>query len=115
MLEAVYQTRAEEPVSCSVPVLLSFLQKLLDSGRSASTLKVYASAIWANHLLIDGNSSGTHFLICQFVQSVRQLHLPGLVLEALTKSYFEHTEEPDIKWFSEIAFLLAISSAKRVN
>ncbi|KAL0204017.1 hypothetical protein M9458_002035, partial [Cirrhinus mrigala] len=47
-------TRSEEPVSCDISVILSFLQELLDKGRSPSTLKVYVAAITASHALVAG-------------------------------------------------------------
>lgn len=43
--------RNEDPSSCEVSTILSFLQKLLDKGHSPSTLKVYVVAIVVNHSL----------------------------------------------------------------
>ena len=45
-----------DPVHCSVPVLLKYLQMLLGKGLSASTIKVYIAAISARHAFVDGRS-----------------------------------------------------------
>lgn len=39
----------EDPVLCSVPMVVVFLQSLLDEGRSPVTLRVYSAAISAQH------------------------------------------------------------------
>ncbi|KAL0149536.1 hypothetical protein M9458_055063, partial [Cirrhinus mrigala] len=46
----------EDPASCDISVILSFLQELLDKGCSPSTLKVYVAAIMASHAPIAGQA-----------------------------------------------------------
>ncbi len=58
-------------MSCDVPKVLSFLQQLLESGKAASTLKIYAAAISAYHVPINGSSLGSHALICSFLKGAR--------------------------------------------
>uniref|UniRef100_A0A8C5FW49 Core-binding (CB) domain-containing protein n=1 Tax=Gadus morhua TaxID=8049 RepID=A0A8C5FW49_GADMO len=41
--------RAEDPVHCSAPKILEFLQSLVDGGRSPATLRVYVAAISSRH------------------------------------------------------------------
>ncbi|KAL1267190.1 hypothetical protein QQF64_002865 [Cirrhinus molitorella] len=45
-----------DSTSCDISLILSFLQELLDKGRSPSTLKVYVAAIAPYHTPIDGQS-----------------------------------------------------------
>lgn len=116
----------EDPVSCSVPTILNFLQSLLDEGRSPSTIKVYVAAISCYHTRIDGCTVGSHNLVSLFLRGARRLHprsvprapvwdLP-LVLDALCSPPFEPLAQADLKWLScKTAFLLAIVSAKRVS
>jgi len=47
-----------DPESCEISVVLSFLQELLDAGRSPSMLKAYLAAIAAHHVLVAGQSLG---------------------------------------------------------
>ncbi len=56
-------TRGEDPAPCDISVILSFLQELLDKGRSPSTLKVYVAAIAASHAPIAGQSVGRNNLV----------------------------------------------------
>ncbi len=51
-------TRGANPEVCDLSLILSFLQELLEKGRSPSTLKVYVAAIAASHAPIDGQSVG---------------------------------------------------------
>ncbi len=115
-----------DPVSCPMAVILQFLQKLLDKGKSPSTLKVYLAAISACHVRIDGFSPGCHFLASQFLKGARRLRPPrttslpswslDVVLEALAKAPFEPLHSVDMKLISiKTAFLLAVVSAKRVS
>ncbi len=50
--------RGENPSTSELAVVLSFLQELLDKGRSHSTLKVFVAAIAAFHAPIAGQSVG---------------------------------------------------------
>ncbi len=56
-------TRVADPVVCDISLILSYLQELLEKGRSPSTLKVYVAAIAALHAPIDGRSVGRNNLI----------------------------------------------------
>lgn len=117
--------RSLDPQSCPVPRLLDYLQSLLDSGKSPATLKVYVAAIAAHHALIGGVSVGSHKLVTAFLKGAFRLCPPSrlkcpqwdllLVLNGLCEAPFEPLETCDIKWLSyKTAFLLAITSAKRV-
>ncbi len=115
-----------DTITCSVPLVLRFLQFQLDQGKVASTIKVYASSISAFHGRVDGQAVGRHPLVCQFLKGVRRLcpnrtlrapswDLP-LVLDSLTKPPYEPLANTDLKALSlKTAFLLAIYSAKRVG
>ena len=48
--------RAEDPVRCSVPMILEFLQSLLAGGRSPATLRVYVAAISSRHAQVDNDA-----------------------------------------------------------
>jgi hypothetical protein len=73
--------------------LLSFLQELLDRGRSPSTLKVYVAAVAAFTELTHGQSIGRNELVICFLRGARRMNpqrppsVPvwdlSLVLEAL--------------------------------
>lgn len=118
--------RGVDPISCSVPTILEFLQSLLDEGRSPSTLKVYVAAISCNHARVDGCTVGGHTLVSLFLRGARRLRPPliprspvwdlPLVLDALCHPPFEPLARVDLKWLScKTAFLMAIVSAKRVG
>ncbi|XP_041802371.1 uncharacterized protein LOC121613147, partial [Chelmon rostratus] len=118
--------RHEDPVHCSVPIILEFLQSLLDSGRSPSTLKVYVAAISSRHVLVNNNTVGCHRLVTLFLKGALRLRPPRLprapawdlplVLDALCSPPFEPLAQAGLRWLSvKTAFLLAITSAKRVS
>ena len=118
--------RSEDPVRCSVPMILEFLQHLLGRGRSPSTLKVYLGAISCCHVKVDGGTVGSHSLVSDFMRGAWRLHPPksprpppwdlNLVLDALCAPPFEPVARAELKWVScKTAFLLAIASAKRVG
>lgn len=114
------------PFQCSVGIVLTFLQSLLDKGRAFSTIKVYLAAISACHVGLNGKTVGQHPLVCRFMRGARRLRpvskslspvwdLP-LVLEALSGPPFEPLSEMDVKLLSlKTALLLALVSAKRVG
>lgn len=117
---------AEDPVHCSIPVILDFLQSLLGKGRSPSTLKVYVAAISCRHVRVDHRTVGSHHLVSLFLRGARRLHPPrapraptwdlSLVLDALCRPPFEPIAQAELKWLScKTSFLLAITSAKRVS
>ena len=106
--------------------MLQFLQSLLDQGKAASTLKVYASAISACHATGSDGQLGKHPLLSRFLKGVRRLRpvralqVPawdlGLVLSALGKPPFEPLDTASLQHLSwKVVFLLAVTSAKRVG
>ncbi|XP_077371178.1 uncharacterized protein LOC144014787 [Festucalex cinctus] len=118
--------RGVDPVSCSIPTILVFLQSLLDKGRSQSTLKVYVAAISARHVGADGGSVGRHELVSLFLRGALRLRprpaprVPAwdlqLVLDGLCRPPFEPLAGADLLWVSrKTALLLAVASAKRVS
>ena len=115
-----------DPVRCPVATVLEFLQSLLDSGRSHSTLRVYVAAISSQHERVDGATVGCHRLVPLFLRGAPWLRLPRtlrapawdlpLVLEAMSSPPFEPLTQVGLKWLSmKVAFLLAITSEKRVG
>ncbi|KAI2644465.1 Regulatory protein PqrA [Labeo rohita] len=84
----------EDTDSCDISVILSFLQELLDKGRSPSTLKVYVAAITASHAPIAGQS----------------------VLRALKGPPFEPLLGSDLRSLTfKAALLLALASVKHMG
>ncbi len=65
-----------DPISCDISLILSFLQELLDKGRSPSTLKVYVAAITASHATIAEQSVGRNNLVVRFLKGSRRLNPP---------------------------------------
>ena len=114
------------PFQCSVAVVLSFLQDLIEKGKAFSTVKVYLAAISACHVGFDGKTVGQHPVVCQFMKGARRKlptsrplapswDLPA-VLEALSCSPFEPLGQVELKVLSlKTALLLALASAKRVG
>ena len=56
-------SRREDPRTCQISIVLSFLQDKLERRLSPSTLKVYVAVISAHHDAVDGNPLGKHDLI----------------------------------------------------
>ncbi|KAL0152267.1 hypothetical protein M9458_051990, partial [Cirrhinus mrigala] len=119
-------TRGKNPVSCDISVILSFLQELLDKGRSPSTLKVYVAAIAASHTPIAGQSIGRNNLVVRFLKGSRRMNpshphtIPtwdlSTVLRALKSSPFEPLSDADLKTLTlKSALLLALVSVKRIG
>ena len=115
-----------DPPTCSVHLVLRFLQSLLDSGKASSTVRLYSVAISAYHELVGGVSVGRHPLVSQFVRGAyrlrpgRTLRAPSwdlsLVLRSLTQAPYEPLGQADLKSLShKTLFLLAVCSAKRVS
>ena len=114
------------PVTCSISHVLRFLQSLLDAGRAGSTIRVYSTAISLRHEEVDGLPIGRHDSVKEFLKGVRRLRprrelraapwdLP-LVLQSLTRAPYEPMDQSDLRFLSrKTAFLLALSSAKRVG
>lgn len=114
------------PFQCSVAVILSFLQDLIEKGKAFSTVKVYLAAISACHVGLDGKTVGQHPLVCRFMKGARR-KLPTsrplvpswdlpTVLAALSCSPFEPLEQAELKMLSlKTVLLLALASAKRIG
>ena len=109
-----------------MPTILDFLQNLRDKGLTPSTLKVYVAAISCHHARADNGTVGSHCLVSLFLKGAQRLHPPrarrapvwdlNLVLDALCRAPFEPLSRAELKWLSyKTAFLLAITSAKRVS
>ena len=56
------EAQREVPECSSVPVILRFLQSLLEKKLSASTLRVYVAAISSRHIKVDSQTVGSHSL-----------------------------------------------------
>ncbi|MGL5154481.1 MAG: hypothetical protein ACRC9H_06050, partial [Aeromonas veronii] len=119
-------SHGEDPRSCSVRAVLSFLQEGLERRLSPSTLKVYVAAIAAHHHAVEGKSLGRHDLIVRFLRGARRLNPPrplsvpswdlSLVLTGLRGHPFEPLQSAELKALSLKAVLLvALASLKRVG
>ncbi|CAM4555573.1 unnamed protein product [Leuciscus chuanchicus] len=119
-------TRSLDPRTCGVSRVLSFLQELLDKGRSPSTLKVYVAAIAAFAETTRSHAIGRNELIIRFLRGARRMNPPrppsvpiwdlSLVLEALKAFPFEPLDSVDLKYLSlKTVFLIALASVKRVG
>ena len=109
-----------------MPVILTFLQDLLDKGRAFSTVKVYLAAISACHIGFGDKSAGQHPIVCRFMKGARRLRpvLRSLaapwdlstVLDALSRPPFEPLQQVELKTLSfKTALLLALASTKRTS
>ncbi|XP_057175774.1 uncharacterized protein LOC130545349 [Triplophysa rosa] len=119
-------TRGADPESCDISLILSFLQELLDKGRSPSTLKVYVAAIAASHAPIAGQGVGKNDLVIRFLKGSRRLRPPRpltvliwdlpTVLRALKGPSFEPLQSADLRPLTlKTALLLALASVKCVG
>ncbi len=119
-------TCGTDPVSCDISLILSFLQELLEKGRSPSTLKVYVAAIAASHTSIDAQSMGRNNLVVCFLKGSRRLNPPHpvtiptwdlpTVLRALKSPPFEPLQSVDLRpLMSKTALLLALASVKHME
>lgn len=66
----------EDPRTCPIRAVLSFLQVGLEQRLSPATLKVYVAAIAAHQDLVDGESLGKHNLTIRFLRGERRLNPP---------------------------------------
>lgn len=103
-----------------------FLQSLLERGLTESTLRGYVAAISGRHIPVEGGTMGSQPLISQFLKGARRIRPPRspmvpswdlqLVLRALSESPLEPLTSLGLELLSlKTAFLLAMSSAKRVS
>ena len=115
-----------DPRTCEVAHLLTFLQELMDKGRSPSTLKVYVAAVAAFAESTRAQSLGRHELVIRFLRGARRMNPPrppsvpiwdlSVVLEALKAFPFEPLDSVELKYLSlKTVFLTALSSVKRVG
>ncbi len=113
-------------LSCTIGVVLSFLQERLERRLSPSTLKVYVAAIAAHHDAVDGRSLGEHDLIVRFLKGARRMNpsrpplVPSwdlsIVLAGLQRGPFEPLDSVELKFLSlKTALLTALTSIKRVG
>ncbi len=107
-------------------MVLSFLQELLDKGRSHSTLRVFVAAIAAFHAPIAGQSVGSDNSVVRFFKGAKRLNPPRpltvptwdlpTVLRALKGPPFEPLQSTNLRSLSlKTALLLALASVKRVG
>ena len=99
------------PFQCSVPLILSFLQELLDKGKAFSTVKVYLAAIAACYVGFNGKAVGQHPLVSRFMKGARRLRpvsnqlAPSwdlsTVLDVLSHPPFEPLDQVDLKVLSQ--------------
>lgn len=84
--------------SCDLSSMLTFLQELLDKGRIPSMLKVYVTAIAANHALVVGQLVGKTTLSLHFCSShtVPTWEL-SIVFRALRGPSFEPLQLADLR------------------
>ncbi len=68
--------RGENASTSELAVVLSFLQELLDKGRSHSTLRVFVAAIAAFHASIAGQSVGRDNSVVRFLRGAKRLNPP---------------------------------------
>ncbi len=113
--------RGENPSTSELAVVLSFLQELLDKGRSHSTLKVCVAALAAFYAPIAGQSVGRDNSVVRFLKGARRLNPPRpltvptwdlpTVLRALKGPPFEPLQSTDLRSLSlKTALLLALAS-----
>ena len=118
--------RGHDPQTCSVAIVLRFLQFLFQRERAHSTLKVYVAAISAGRGAMGATSVGRDPMVAQFLKGARRLRPPRelrappwdlrLVLRSLTGAPYEPLGQADLKFLSwKTLFLLAVCSVKRVG
>lgn len=61
------------PEQCSVPLVLCFLQSLLENNRAPSTKRVYVAAISAQHAFVNGQPLGSHNLVTRFLKRCSEI------------------------------------------
>lgn len=66
-----------DPYSCTIRSVLEFLQDLLDKGRAASTLGVFAAAITTGHMGFGEFSAHNHPLVKRFLRGARRIRPPS--------------------------------------
>ncbi len=56
-----------------MPLVLCFLQSLLENNRAPSSLRVYIAAISAHHAFVNGQPLGSHNLVTCFLKGAQRL------------------------------------------
>ena len=118
--------RGHCPRTCPISAVLSFLQSLLEAGRTPATLKVYTAALSLYHEPVDGFTVGAHKSTALFLRGAKRLcpkrsHPVArwdihVVLDSLCRPPYEPMGSANLKWITmKTAFLMAITSAKRVG
>ncbi|KAK0136689.1 hypothetical protein N1851_027136 [Merluccius polli] len=112
------QTQGEVPETCSVAIVLRFLQSVLDAGRCASTLKVYAATISAGHTRVNNQTVGSGWSVFEGRTEAQAIKGHCSAVMELDVG-FEVSVSAPIRTHgggrTQTAFLLAITSAKRVG
>lgn len=118
--------RDTDPKLCPLPLVLTFLQLLVDKRLALSTVKTYAVAISSCHEGAGERSVFAHLLVKRFLKVVRRqqaVTLPmtpqwdsPLVLCALGNPPFQLLTQISLKYLTlETALLLALTLAKRIS
>ena len=114
------------PFQASVATVLTFLQDLLDKGKSHSTVKVNLAAISACHVGFGDKALSEAPLVRKFMRGARKARpvtrslVPpwdlSLVLGGLSGPPFEPLEAVSLKFLTlKTALLVALTTAKRVS
>ncbi len=115
-----------DAMSCSAPEVLRYLQELLESGKSSSTLRGVVAVIKASRVGEAKLTAQDASFIAQFLKGAQRLvpcRRPTIltwdlsrVLSALAQAPFEPLENVGLQWLSiKLAFLLAITSGRRTG
>lgn len=115
-----------DPTTCPVQEVLSFLQALMEKGRAAATLGVFAAAITSGHMGFGTHTARSHPLVKRFLRGVRRLRSPRrcqvptwdiqTVLKGLSGPPFEPIHRAEICHLSyRTVILLALASTKRAG
>lgn len=79
----------QDPFTCSIEALSSFLQHMLEQGHAFSTLKVNLAAISACHVGWNGATPGANPLATRFIKGTKRLCSPRSVSVPLWGMPFE--------------------------
>ncbi len=93
-MRRLYALKWSDPVLGDISLILSFLQELLEKGRSPSMLMVYVAAIAASHAPIDGQSVGRNNQVVRFLKGSRRLNSPRPITVPTSAHSVEGSEEP---------------------
>ena len=71
-----WSAQSQDPISCDMSHVLTFLLELLDKNSTPSTLKVYVAAIAASHSLVAGWIVGRIDLVIKVLRGAWKLNPP---------------------------------------